>query len=64
MDKVTLTPDECEALEEYLWLSLIPFVQDEGNEVDNLMYLRLLTGIWEKCKTFNDTKREAERTEK
>lgn len=58
MDKVTLTPDECDALEDYLWLSLIPFIQDENNEVDNLMYLRLLTGIWEKCKLFNDARRK------
>ena len=52
--KVILTPDECEALEDYLWISLIPFVQDKNNEVDNLMYLKLLTEIWEKCKLFND----------
>lgn len=46
---VELTDDEAESLADYLWLSLIPFIQDRDNEVDNLVYARNIANIWYKC---------------
>lgn len=49
MPEVNLTKDEAEALEDYIWCSLIPFIRD-SEEVDNLEWLRLICNVWAKCK--------------
>lgn len=49
MKNVTITASEAESLADYLWCSLIPFIQDKENEVDNLEYVRNLANVWKKC---------------
>lgn len=46
---VKLTDEEAESLAEYLWLSFIPFIQDQDNEVDNMAYIRNIANVWYKC---------------
>lgn len=56
MKEVTLTADEAEALEDFLFGALIPFIQDQGNEVDNIRWLNLLTNVWQKCNDAGEKK--------
>lgn len=49
MAKIILTTDEAEALGDFLYDALIPFIQDRDNDVDNLRWVHLLTSIWLKC---------------
>lgn len=53
---VELTPEEVEALTDYLDSSLISYIADEDSEVDNLNWVRLMTGIWYKCKLVMEEK--------
>lgn len=46
---VKLTDEEAESLAEYLWLSFIPYIQDETNEVDNMVFIRNIANVWHKC---------------
>lgn len=57
---ITLTIEEAEALEDYLWCSFIPYIKDEETEVDNLEFLRLITSVWRKCKDALDAQRKAD----
>ena len=59
MSKVILNADEAEALADFLWLALIPFIQDKDNEVDNLQWINALTGIWKKCNNSQKTEGKA-----
>ena len=56
---VKLTNEEAESLADYLWLSFIPFIQDQENEVDNMAYIRNIANIWYKC----DKQRESGKNE-
>lgn len=46
---MTITASEAESLADYLWCSLIPFIMEKDNEVDNLDWVRNLANVWKKC---------------
>lgn len=48
-ETVKFTEEEIKAIAIYLDLSLIPYIANKDNEVDNLNWVRLMTGIWYKC---------------
>ena len=57
---VTLTLDEAEALEEYLWDSLIPYIKNDETDIDNLNWIRLICEVWKKCKDVIDRRKKNE----